>query len=206
MGACMLKHFKQFIDGKFDLYQFFGKRLFDFLFSIISIIILSPLIISISILIRLFDPGPLFFKHKRIGLNEKIFEMYKFRSMPVGTKEISSDKISKVELTWVGKLIRRTNIDELPQLINILKGDMSIVGPRPALLTQKDLIQSRRQNGTISYRPGLTGLAQVSSYTGMSVHKKVQFDEEYINSISLKFDLIIIFKTFIYLLKPPPIY
>lgn len=206
MAINMLKHFKLSLNGKFELYLAFGKRLFDIVFSFFSLVILLPIFLIISILIKLFDSGPILFKQKRIGLNGEIFVMYKFRSMSVSIKDMSSDQIGRLNLTWIGKLIRRTNIDELPQLFNILKGDMSIVGPRPALLIQKDLIEYRRQNGSLFYRPGLTGLAQVSSYSGMNVIEKVKFDGEYVNCISLKFDLLIIFKTFVYLLKSPPVY
>ena len=98
-------------------------------------------IILISILIKLFDPGPIIFKQKRVGMNNKPFYMYKFRSMPVDTKNIASDKINKLNLNFISKFIRRTNIDELPQLFNILKSDISIVGPRPALFSQNYLIE-----------------------------------------------------------------
>ena len=162
--------------------------------------------ILISLLIKLFDSGPIIFKQKRVGMKGKLFYMYKFRSMPVNTKNISSDKIKELNLNFVGKFIRRTNIDELPQLFNILKSDMSIVGPRPALFSQNDLIEIRKKKGVFSFKPGLTGLAQISSYNGMSVNTKVDYDTEYINSISFTTDVSIILKTFFYLLKPPAIY
>jgi len=190
----------------YELYLKFGKRLFDVTFSLISLIILSPLMISTVLLIKLFDHGPVIFKQERTGLNGIVFNMYKFRSMPLKTKEFSSDQIGHLNLTWIGKFIRRTNIDELPQLINIIKGDMSIVGPRPALPIQKDLIKYRRDNGSLFCLPGLTGLAQVSSFDGMNIHEKTRLDGEYLNSICFKFDLQIIFRTIAYLLRPPPIY
>ncbi len=139
-------------------------------------------------------------------MNGKLFYMYKFRSMPVNTKNIASDKIKELNLNFVGKFIRRTNIDELPQLLNILKSDMSFVGPRPSLPSQNDLIEIRLKKGVLSFKPGMTGLAQISSYDGMSINTKVDFDKEYINSISLTTDVSIILKTFSYLLKPPPLY
>jgi len=162
--------------------------------------------ILISLLIKLFDLGPIFFKQQRVGMNGKLFYMYKFRSMPVNTKNIASDKIKELNLNFVGKFIRRTNIDELPQLLNILKSDMSFVGPRPSLSSQNDLIEIRLKKGVLSFKPGMTGLAQISSYNGMSVNTKVDFDKEYINSISFTTDVSIILKTFCYLLKPPPLY
>ena len=206
MGIYMQRHFKLYLDGKFELYLYFGKRLFDIIFSLSVLIILSPLILLICLLIKLFDSGPIIFKQKRFGMNSNIFYIYKFRSMSVNTKNISSDKINELNLNWVGKFIRRTNIDELPQLFNILKGDMTFVGPRPALPSQIDLIQLRRKNGILFFKPGLTGLAQISSYDGMNLNTKVNFDKEYIDSISFKSDILIILKTFVYLLKPPPVY
>jgi O-antigen biosynthesis protein WbqP len=126
--------------------------------------------------------------------------------MPVNTRDVPSDQLRGVNFTWIGKLIRRTNLDELPQLINIIKGDMSVVGPRPPLASQHELIELRRENGALSCRPGLTGLAQISSFDGMSVGEKAHFDGEYAHKISIIKDLSIIFRTFAYLRKSPPVY
>lgn len=202
----MLRPFNQFLKEVFKLYSTFGKRLFDIIFSILLIVILSPLFIIISILIKIFDTGPLIFYQKRVGLNKNLFIIYKFRSMPINTADIPSNKISKLNLNWVNRFIRRTNLDELPQLCNILKGDMSFVGPRPAILSQKSLIDYREKNNVHLFRPGVTGLAQISSFDGMSDYEKAKYDKDYVNSISFKNDILIILKTFIYLLKPPPIY
>ena len=131
---------------------------------------------------------------------------YKFRSMPVNTGDMPSDKIGSVNISWIGRLIRRTNLDELPQLINILKGDMSIVGPRPSISTQKELIELRKSNGSLALKPGLTGLAQIKSYDGMSVEKKAAYDGDYFIKLSFYTDIKIILSTFIYLIKPPPVY
>ena len=188
------------------MYVKWGKRFFDFFFSLIALIILSPLFTIIIILIYFFDSGPIFFRHERVGNNGKNFLLLKFRSMPVGTKNLSSDKIEKVKISWIGKIIRRTNIDELPQLFNILKNEMSIVGPRPCATYQNKLIKYRRKNLSFFCKPGLTGLAQVNSYNAMSIQKKAYFDGLYKKNISLGGDLKIIFQTFLYLLKPPPIY
>lgn len=202
----MLRLFSQFLKEVFKLYLTFGKRLFDIIFSILLIVILFPLFIAISILIKIFDTGPLIFYQKRIGLNENLFIIYKFRSMPINTADIPSNKISKLNLNWVNRFIRRTNLDELPQLFNILRGDMSFVGPRPAILSQKSLIEYRKNNNVFLFRPGVTGLAQILSFDGMSDYKKAKYDKDYVSSISFKNDILIILKTCIYLLKPPPIY
>ncbi len=162
--------------------------------------------ILVSLLIKLFDNGPIIFKQKRIGLNNNNFYIYKFRSMPLNTSNIPSDEISELNLNWLSNLIRRTNIDELPQFYNILKGDMSVVGPRPALPSQKELIDFRKKNGVMLFRPGLTGLAQISAYDGMQNNIKVEYDVKYVRSITFMSDIFIILKTLIYLLKPPPIY
>ncbi len=157
-------------------------------------------------MIKSFDPGPVLFKQQRVGCKGINFWFYKFRSMPVTTGDIASDQIGKVKLTWIGKVIRRTNLDELPQLLNILKGDMSVVGPRPPIPNQEELVAIRRRNGALVIRPGLTGLAQINSFDGMSVADKANFDEIYAKRITLLSDLKIIFSTFRYLLKSPPIY
>lgn len=183
-----------------------GKRALDLFFIFISLVLLSPLLVLVSVLIKIFDPGPIIFKQKRIGFKGELFDFYKFRSMPVNTKDLPSHKIGSLKLTSIGKLIRRTSIDELPQLFNILKGDMSLVGPRPAIPNQKDLISLRSKNNVFSVLPGLTGLAQISSYDGMTNKSKVLFDAKYCSKISLLNDLKIILKTFTYLLKPPPVY
>ena len=188
------------------MYRSFGKRAFDVLWAVCSLLFLSPLLLLVSLVILLTDPGPLLFSHQRIGRNGVPFRFYKFRSMPVGTSIVPSDRLGKVQLTPVGWLIRRTNIDELPQLLNILWGDMSIVGPRPPLPDQIELIDLRRQNGALDLRPGLTGLAQVLSFNGMRVEQKAALDGLYARSVSLSFDLVVIFKTFFYLFKSPPIY
>lgn len=188
------------------MYLAFGKRLFDITLVLIATIILFPLFILIALLIKLFDPGPIIFRQRRVGFKGETFDLCKFRSMPVNTGDIPSDQLASIRITWVGKLIRRTNIDELPQLLNILKGDMSVVGPRPSLNNQKELIEYRHQNGALLCRPGLTGLAQISSFDGMNPREKAGLDAEYARSISFKNDLMIIVKTFGYLLRPPPVY
>ncbi|MCG7536334.1 sugar transferase [Pseudoalteromonas sp. OOF1S-7] len=188
------------------MYSSFIKRFSDIFLSICAFIILSPLLAVVAVLICLFDPGPLIFTQQRIGRNGVQFKFYKFRSMPVNTGDIPSDKVGQVKLTWVGKLIRRTNIDELPQLFNIFKGDMSIVGPRPPIASQVELIEARKANGAIAVRPGLTGLAQIKAFDGMSVAQKAEFDSQYAARITFFGDVKIILNTVAYLFRPPPVY
>ena len=126
--------------------------------------------------------------------------------MPVGTKSVPSNKTHEIKVTFIGKIIRRTSIDELPQLYNILKGDMSFVGPRPCLLDQKKLIELRKINNIISVRPGLTGWSQVNAYDNMPDDKKNEFDLYYLKKNNIFLDLKIIFKTFFFLFKKQPVY
>ena len=186
--------------------SYLGKRFIDIILSLIALIFLSPIFILIIICIYLFDRGPIFFVQKRIGRRNVIFNLIKFRSMPIGTKNVASDKLSEIKITKIGKILRRTNADELPQLINILRGEMSIVGPRPCLFGQKELIKLRIENKSINCRPGLTGLAQIKSYDNMSYKDKAFYDYQYTNKMSFLFDISIILKTFIYLFSPPPKY
>jgi len=182
------------------------KRLFDFIFAMVSIIILSPITIIISLLIYFFDNGPIIYKQKRVGKSGSLFIIYKFRSLPVNTKNIPSDSLTNIKISLIGRFIRRTNIDELPQLFNIIRGDMSFVGPRPPIPSQNKLIELRHLNGSINCKPGLTGLAQINGYDGMSVESKSNYDKLYFNKLNFFFDIFIILKTFIYLTKRPPIY
>jgi O-antigen biosynthesis protein WbqP len=188
------------------MYLQIGKRAADILCVILALSFLWPLLLFTAILIKIYDPGPIIFKQFRIGRGGKKFLFYKFRSMPVNTGDVSSDKVGQIKLTWIGRLTRRTNIDELPQLFNILLGDMSVVGPRPPLPAQEDLINLRSDNGALLCRPGLTGLAQIKSYDGMTVSEKAGYDGIYSQKITLCRDIQIILKTFLYLLSPPPTY
>lgn len=188
------------------MYYPVGKRLLDIGIVFWSLFFLSPILFVIACMIKIYDPGPIIFKQQRVGREGKNFTFYKFRSMPVNTGDIPSDKLGKVQLTWVGRMIRRSNLDELPQLYNVLIGDMSIVGPRPSLLSQAELIALRLENGALNCRPGLTGFAQVNSFDGMTVAEKAALDGSYTKRITLLGDIKIIFNTFFYLLKPPPVY
>lgn len=188
------------------MYANFVKRGLDLAISIVAAVILSPVLLIVAIAILFFDPGPAIFKQARVGRNGVPFIFYKFRTMPVDTGNIPSDKMNDIPLPWISKTIRRTNIDELPQLFNILVGDMSIVGPRPPITSQSDLIALRRAGGALKCRPGLTGLAQVNAFDGMTTIQKARFDCEYANAITLHGDFKIILRTFAYLFKPPPKY
>ena len=188
------------------MYISWGKRLFDIFFSILGIIALAPLLVILAILIYLFDKGPIFFCQERVGKDKEIFFIFKFRTMPVNTLNLPSSEISDIKITWIGRLLRRTNFDELPQLFNILRNEMSIVGPRPPIASQKELIQLRVNNGSIKCKPGLTGIAQIYGFDGMSNEKKANFDEAYSKDLTFFCDLKVILKTFNYLLNPPPKY
>ncbi|MEO5330765.1 MAG: sugar transferase [Magnetococcus sp. YQC-5] len=172
----------------------------------IAILALSPIMILIAFLIRIEDGHSVFFRQARVGLNGRLFQVIKFRSMPVNTKNVPSAEAGELKVTTIGKILRRTNLDELPQLFNILKGDMSVVGPRPALERQKDLYELRDKLGVTKHKPGLTGLAQIKSFDGMSDFEKARFDAIYCNNITFFGDMAIILRTFGYLLRPPPVY
>lgn len=176
------------------MYRLFFKRFLDFLLSLIAIILLSPVYLIIAILVRVKLGSPVIFAQERPGKDEKIFKMYKFRSMTSETDEEGNLLPDDVRLTSFGKKLRATSLDELPELFNILKGDMSIVGPRPQLV--KDMIfMTEDQRKRHSVRQGLTGLAQVNGRNNISWEKKLEFDLEYLNNITLLGDLRIILKT-----------
>lgn len=179
------------------------KRNIDFLFSTVALIFFFPFLVVISILIKKESKGPVFFKQKRIGENNKEFTIYKFRSMKIETPDVATDKLenSSQYITQIGAFIRKTSIDELPQLINIVKGDMSIVGPRPALYNQYELTKKRTENNIHKLKPGLTGYAQIKGRDFISDEKKVIYDKHYAEHISLWTDLKIIIMTFISVLK-----
>ena len=174
------------------------KRFFDIILSLVAIIVFSWLLIIIAIAIVVEDKGNILFKQKRIGKNKKEFYIYKFRTMKVSTpKYVPTHLLDNPEsyITKIGGFLRKTSLDELPQLFNILKGDMSIVGPRPALWNQFDLIDLRDKNGSNSVRPGLTGWAQVNGRDELPIDVKAGFDGEYIKKMSIVFDIKIILMT-----------
>jgi O-antigen biosynthesis protein WbqP len=182
------------------------KRFFDVIVSALVILIFFPFWLMIGLLIKLNDGGPVMFKQKRIGKDGNEFHFMKFRSMPVNTPNVVSTQTAVLKVTPIGEIIRRTNLDEIPQLINVLKGDMSIIGPRPSLPSQASLIAMRKQNGAIKLRPGLTGWAQVNSYDYMPEEEKARLDGEYFQKVGLVMDLKIVFGTIKYFTKKPPVY
>ena len=180
------------------------KRLLDIILSVIGIVVLSPLLIIISICIKLTSKGPVFFKQRRIGKNKIEFTIYKFRTMRSDTPHNMPTHMLKNAnsyITKVGAVLRKTSLDELPQLYNIVKGDMSIIGPRPALWNQEDLINEREKYSANDIRPGLTGWAQVNGRDELEIHVKAKYDGEYVDKISFLFDLKIFFKTIINVFK-----
>jgi O-antigen biosynthesis protein WbqP len=188
------------------MYKFFFKRLIDIVASFLCILIFSPLFIILASIIYFQDFGTPLFKQKRVGLNEQEFIVFKFRSMPLNTANVVSSNVSEIKITPFGKFIRRFNLDELPQLFNILNGDMSLIGPRPSLMSQGILIELRRENKVYSSSPGLTGLAQVNAFDNMPDEKKAYWDGLYANNITFINDVKIILRTLIYLTKKPPTY
>ena len=182
------------------------KRVFDFLGALIILLFISPILLIIAFFIKIHDGGPIIFRQKRIGKDGREFLFLKFRSMPINTPNVVSTDTKKLNITPVGKIIRRTNLDEIPQMINVLKGDMSIIGPRPCLPNQQSLIDLRRENGSLKLRPGLTGWAQVNAYDFMPEIEKANFDGEYYDKVSFAMDLKIVMGTIKYFTKKPPVY
>ncbi|MEN6414746.1 MAG: sugar transferase [Veillonellales bacterium] len=173
------------------------KRLFDVTSSAVALLLFLPLFIFIAILIKFDSRGPVFFCQRRIGVKDKEFMMYKFRSMAVGTPEVATDKLtnSQAYITKVGYYLRKYSLDELPQLINILKGDMSVVGPRPALYNQYELREKRNKQGISALRPGLTGWAQINGRDEIALEEKFKLDSFYSQHQSFWLDMKIIFCT-----------
>lgn len=180
------------------------KRIMDIIVSFISLIILSPLFLIIAILIKIESRGPVFFKQKRVSKNKELFNIFKFRTMKKDTPKDTPTCMLKdpdLYITKVGKILRKTSLDELPQLINILIGQMSIIGPRPALWNQDDLIEERDKNGSNKILPGLTGWAQVNGRDELPTIKKAEYDGEYYKNMSIGMDIKIFFKTIVNVLK-----
>lgn len=176
------------------IYERFMKRPLDLIISLIGLIMLSPVLIMISILVRFKLGSPIFFTQDRPGLNEKIFKMYKFRTMTDKRDDHGELLPDSVRLTKFGKMLRSTSLDELPELFNIIKGDMSLVGPRP-LLTQYLDLYDEYQKRRHEVRPGLTGYAQVNGRNAISWEEKFKLDVEYVDSISFIGDCRIIYLT-----------
>lgn len=174
------------------------KRILDFILALLSLLILSPILIIIAIVIKLTSKGPILFKQRRIGKNKKEFYIYKFRSMRTDTpKDMPTHMLKNPDeyITPIGKFLRKSSLDELPQLLNILKGEMSFIGPRPALWNQYDLISERDKYGANDVYPGLTGWAQINGRDELSIPMKAKLDGEYVEKMSFLFDVKCFFGT-----------
>ena len=179
------------------------KRVFDFTVSLLLIIILSPLFLLISLII-LIDAGcPVIFRQYRVGKDNKLFYIYKFRTMKNTTRNAAKCELDESEscITASGRLLRKTSLDEMPQLFNVLRGDMSFVGPRPLIPEEKEIRALRKEYNVYSVRPGITGLAQVNGRDKLSIEEKALFDKEYIDKQSLWLDFKILLKTVSVVLK-----
>jgi len=179
------------------------KQIFDLLLGVALFLLLSPLILLVAIAVRLSSKGPCLYFSDRVGKNNKIFKMPKFRSMLVGTPAVATHLLDNPDsyLSPIGGSLRRSSLDELPQLFSVLKGDMSFVGPRPALFNQDDLITLRTENGVDKLLPGITGWAQVNGRDELSIPDKVALDVEYLNRQSFWFDIKILWMTFLKVVK-----
>lgn len=180
------------------------KRCIDFVLSLLGIIILSPLFLILILLIKITSPGPIFFTQKRVGIHQTYFNIYKFRTMRIDTpKDMPTHLLENPDqyITSVGKFLRKTSLDELPQMINILKGDMAIVGPRPALWNQYDLIEERNKYGANDVLPGLTGWAQVNGRDELEIDVKAKLDGDYVKNMSFGMDIKCFFMTITSVLK-----
>ncbi|MBM7453036.1 O-antigen biosynthesis protein WbqP [Acholeplasma morum] len=180
------------------------KRFYDFVLALIGLIVLSPLFLILMIFIKLDSKGPILFKQKRVGRHKKHFNILKFRTMRIDTPRDMPTHLLENPDQWItkmGKLLRKTSLDELPQIINILRGDMSIIGPRPALWNQFDLMEERDRYDVHRLYPGLTGYAQVHGRDELTIADKAKLDGFYVKHISLWLDIKIFFKTIISIFK-----
>ncbi len=186
------------------MYKHFFKRMFDIVLSFLGIVLASWLFLLIIIALEIDDPGPVFFAQKRVGKGRSFFKLYKFRSMKTSTPhDVPTHQLKDPQqyITRVGKFLRRTSLDEIPQLFNILKGDMSVVGPRPALWNQDDLIAEREKYGANDIKPGLTGWAQINGRDELEIPVKAKLDGDYVKELNkggfcaLGFDIKCLFGT-----------
>ena len=190
------------------MYKKFGKRLIDIVLSACGIIVLAPVWLILAIAIKIDDPGPVFFKQKRIARDEngekRFFQIYKYRSMKMCTpKDCPTPLLENPEqyITKVGGFLRKTSLDELPQIFNIFAGKMSIIGPRPALWNQDDLYEERAKYGANAVKPGLTGWAQINGRDELEIPVKAKLDGEYVQKLSFLFDCKCFFGTIVSVLK-----
>ena len=169
----------------------FIKRGADVVLSLLALICLSPVYLLVALAVKLTSPGPVLFRQKRVGRGGRLFTIYKFRTMRTDTPRDTATHLLQDPsryITRVGAFLRRSSLDELPQFFNVLKGDMSIVGPRPALYNPYDLIAAREKAGVDAVRPGITGLAQINGRDELPIPVKVRYDREYVENLSLKMD------------------
>ncbi len=186
------------------MYERVIKRVLDVILSLCALAVLSPVMLIVALLIKLDSPGPVFFKQKRYGKNRSFFEIYKFRSMRTDTpKDVPTDALQGANsfITPLGNVLRKTSLDELPQLWNILKGDMSLIGPRPALWNQDDLMALRDEYGASMIRPGLSGWAQVNGRDAIELEQKARYDGEYASNVSFLFDVKCLWMTFVKVIR-----
>ncbi|MGI9360765.1 MAG: sugar transferase [Parasphingorhabdus sp.] len=172
------------------------KRIFDLCLSIILLPLAVPPIMIALVLVKLDSPGPAIFKQQRVGLHEKIFTVFKIRTMSSDMDDRPSHEATQSSITKIGKFLRRSKIDELPQLLNVITGDMSFVGPRPCLPIQVDLIEARRKLGVFASPPGITGLGQVLGYDMSDPELLASTDRQYLDKRSFTYDIILLAKTF----------
>lgn len=180
------------------------KRIIDFVLAFIALVLLSPLFLVLALWIKMDSKGPVFFKQKRIGINRSFFQIYKFRTMLSETpSDMPTHLLDNPDafITKSGRFLRKTSLDELPQLINILKGEMAFIGPRPALWNQNDLADERDKYNANDVLPGLTGWAQINGRDELPIKDKAQLDGEYIQNMSFWLDVKCFFGTFISILK-----
>ena len=179
------------------------QRFLEVLISLVALIILSPVFLLLAVCIKLNSKGPVFFTQMRIGKNNELFKLYKFRTMKVGTPNVATDKLKGANnyLTATGKFLRKTSLDELPQLINVIKTEMAFVGPRPALYNQYNLKELRTEAGVHALLPGITGWAQINGRDHNDDAQKTYLDKYYLKNKSLKFDIRILFMTVLKVLK-----
>ena len=186
------------------MYQKFGKRFLDIFLSACAIVGLSPVYLLVALAIKLDDPGPVFFRQKRVGIHKTHFQILKFRTMKMETpRDVPTHLLENPEqyITRVGKFLRKTSLDELPQIFQIFTGKMSIIGPRPALWNQYDLIAERDKYGANDVRPGLTGWAQINGRDELEIPVKARLDGEYVQNLSFLFDCRCFFGTIFKVLR-----
>ena len=179
------------------------KRIFDFTVSLLLIILSSPVFLVVALIVLIDSGYPVIFKQYRVGKGNKLFYIYKFRTMRVNTRNAATDDLDEAEqaITKSGRILRKTSLDELPQLFNVLTGKMSFVGPRPLIPEEKEIRRIRKEYNVYSVRPGITGLAQVNGRDMLSDEEKALFDKEYVDKQSIKLDIKIMFKTVMVVLK-----